>query len=450
LWQQPEFAEISYDPYTYRIHTGAKAQKWFSFSRMHQGGLYQQVTGVKPGALLEFTAWMQAWMCYDPNKTGACQDGRVSNYPGEIHLKIGIDPTGGTVPTSTQIVWSEEQNVFDKWISFTVRAVALNNTVTVFTHARPAWDWARINNDVYLDDANLVIVTPPLLARFSSIQPAQPELGQTTQVNVTADQSLSNAAMTITDPSPASVTLTQSTLAGNGPFTWTWLLTPTIPGVYTLAFSADTLAAPITTTLYAIAAAHIAAQPATAWLSQTVNVQVSAYRIYYRSDLTVTDPTGNAIIPSYDGITNEAGRYTRSWSFASTTPGQHLVAYTANLIETPVTASVTIVSMLGADAFPPAPPLDKPVTIQAWAYYPYDLSLELTGPGGTVSPIYLGRADGTPLVWRWVFTPAIAGTYTYTLTAPVLDAPASGVIFAGGYAVYLPVVLVRPGFHARQ
>jgi nucleoid-associated protein YgaU len=38
--------------------------------------------------------------------------------------------------------------------------------VTVFTHSRPEWGWARVENDVYLDDASLVVVQPgPAVAR---------------------------------------------------------------------------------------------------------------------------------------------------------------------------------------------------------------------------------------------------------------------------------------------
>jgi LysM repeat protein len=49
--------------------------------------------------------------------------------------------------------------------------VAKNDTVTVFTHSRPDWSWARLNNDVYLDDASLAVVnTAPVY------QPVSPEV----------------------------------------------------------------------------------------------------------------------------------------------------------------------------------------------------------------------------------------------------------------------------------
>jgi len=71
---------------------------------------------------------------------------------------VGIDPLGDTDPLTTSIVWSSEQPAWDKWVQFQVETMAISDTVTVFTHSRPEWDWARSNNDVYLDDASLVIV----------------------------------------------------------------------------------------------------------------------------------------------------------------------------------------------------------------------------------------------------------------------------------------------------
>jgi len=43
-------------------------------------------------------------------------------------------------------------------------------------------------------------------------------------------------------------------------------------------------------------------------------------------------------------------------------------------------------------------------------------------------------------VWTWIGTPIITGTHVYTFTADGLDVPARGLVFAGGNAVYLPVI----------
>ena len=153
-WMRPEF-RTNVD-FANRIHGGLRSQKYFSYGRMHEAGLLQQVYGIPPGARVRFSIWIQAWMCFDSAKCG--KTGELSDQPSDMHLRVGIDPLGDTDPLTTSVVWSAEQPAWDKWVQFQVETVAISDTVTVFTHSRPEWDWARSNNDVYLDDASLVIV----------------------------------------------------------------------------------------------------------------------------------------------------------------------------------------------------------------------------------------------------------------------------------------------------
>jgi LysM repeat protein len=69
------------------------------------------------------------------------------------------DPFGGTDPFSSNVVWSPEREAFDQWVEFAVQAKAQGDAVTVFTHSRAEFDWARQSNDVYVDDASLVAVS---------------------------------------------------------------------------------------------------------------------------------------------------------------------------------------------------------------------------------------------------------------------------------------------------
>jgi len=153
-WMRPEF-RTNVD-FANRIHGGVRSQKYFSYGRMHEAGLTQQVRGIPPGARVRFSIWVQAWMCSDPAVCG--KSGERSDAPADMHLRVGIDPLGGTDPFTTTVVWSAEQPAWDKFVLFQVETVAISDTVTVFTHSRPEWEWARKNNDVYLDDASLVIV----------------------------------------------------------------------------------------------------------------------------------------------------------------------------------------------------------------------------------------------------------------------------------------------------
>jgi hypothetical protein len=86
------------------------------------------------------------------------QNGSRSDEPAEMHLRVGIDPYGGTDPFSANVIWSPEKPAFDHWVQFSVQAQAKGSAVTVFTHSRAEWDYTRVNNDVYLDDASLIVV----------------------------------------------------------------------------------------------------------------------------------------------------------------------------------------------------------------------------------------------------------------------------------------------------
>ena len=152
-WMHPEFRDISAATFPQKVHGGSYAQRYFSYGRMHEAGLYQQVANVTPGSTLSFSVYMRAWMCYDITECGS--GGSHSDAPADMHLRVGIDPTGGTDPLSSNIVWSAEAPAWDTWVRFQVQAVAQSSTVTVFTHSRAEWDWARLNNEVYIDDARL-------------------------------------------------------------------------------------------------------------------------------------------------------------------------------------------------------------------------------------------------------------------------------------------------------
>ena len=153
FWMRPEFRDNT--SFANRIHSGVRSQKYFSYGRMHEAGLMQQVHGIPPGARVRFSIWTLAWMCADPD---ACKGGTRSDAPADMHLRVGMDPLGGTDSFTPTVVWSAEKPAWDTWVEFQVETTALSDTVTVYTHSRAEWPWARLNNDIYLDDAGLVIV----------------------------------------------------------------------------------------------------------------------------------------------------------------------------------------------------------------------------------------------------------------------------------------------------
>ncbi len=146
-----------------RIRSGENSQKYYTFWSVHQGGVYQVVEGIRPGQALRFSIYMHAWSATKLN--GAEPNPHFSFGQTGMHMKIGIDPTGGTDPWSKDVVWSSEKDVYDKFERYEVQAVARSNKVTVFTHTRP--ENPMEHNDVYLDDADLAVVgggySPPVI-----------------------------------------------------------------------------------------------------------------------------------------------------------------------------------------------------------------------------------------------------------------------------------------------
>lgn len=146
-FHRPEYRDAAF--YVNRIHTGNSAQKMFTFWSIHEAGMYQRVTNVRAGQLLEFSAYIQAWSTDVPG-------GAVSHGQQTMTLKVGIDPFGGTDAFSPNVVWSAPGDSYDVFTRFSVQATAAGNAVTVFTSSRPIYPLIHV--DVYTDDAALVVV----------------------------------------------------------------------------------------------------------------------------------------------------------------------------------------------------------------------------------------------------------------------------------------------------
>lgn len=141
------------------------------------GGIYQQIPNVMPGA----TYWANViWLVYHP----------AGKLDGTVGRRIGIDPTGGTDPTSSAIVWSSEiWNKFDSCPykicrELQVQATAQNTTITVFIRIASTWKNRRDEfsfvptqffsepESFWIDDVGLIPVGDTLLALATS----QPEV----------------------------------------------------------------------------------------------------------------------------------------------------------------------------------------------------------------------------------------------------------------------------------
>ena len=133
------------------VRSGNSAQMIRSHHSTHTGGLYQQVQ-VPPGSEVTFSIWRHIWSSsYDTKGE--------STDPGKVYTWIGIDPTGGTDPSSSDIVWTRLDERYDAWWQLVVTATAQGPTVTLFT--KQSQEWPVKNNYVFWDDARLLVRPVP-------------------------------------------------------------------------------------------------------------------------------------------------------------------------------------------------------------------------------------------------------------------------------------------------
>jgi hypothetical protein len=96
--------------------SGSHAQRWWTSWYTHDAGIRQTVA-VNSGTSYTLTAWtfrLNPW-----------------NDGSEV-TRIGIDPYGGTDPTSANVVWSSTANASNTWVQQSVTTTAQSSTITVF------------------------------------------------------------------------------------------------------------------------------------------------------------------------------------------------------------------------------------------------------------------------------------------------------------------------------
>jgi LysM repeat protein len=163
------------DPRVPPRSVSGNAQKWGASYYVYIAGIYQQVSGLTPGARLNFSAFTQAFNCSDDRDCfGPADRYGLSFEAGENSLRLGIDPTGGTNPFSSNIVWSAPANPLDAYLQQSVEAVAQSDKATVFVWSAPQYPEKHL--ETYVDNASLVVTGqgPAPTATTQGAQPTQP------------------------------------------------------------------------------------------------------------------------------------------------------------------------------------------------------------------------------------------------------------------------------------
>lgn len=238
-----------------RIKDGNRGLKFFTFYRIHDAGVYQRVEGITPGTRLRGTGYAHAWSSSQDN--ARISDGagegpffvRARDYDKVDNVRnftftIGIDPTGGTDPWASTVVWGEGAHIYNGHAQVPpVEAVAQGTAVTFFARSVVLWPFKHC--DAYMDAMELVVVDG------GALPPEEPPVVEPPApltVSITPEAAIQGEPFEITasgGPSPDQTTLQ---ITGGEVF-WgkttrtatstTWRTVAVTPGTYSAQVSAQ-------------------------------------------------------------------------------------------------------------------------------------------------------------------------------------------------------------------
>ena len=138
-----------------RIFSGNQSLKMFTFYRIHEAGIYQQVTGILPGKTYKAYYQCHAWSSIEDDPFHSSVEGEGWK---NFLFQVGIDPTGGTDPWSNQVIWNGGRRIYDVFSLDppNLEVTAEAESMTVFLRSSVLWPFKHC--DAYMDDAVLELV----------------------------------------------------------------------------------------------------------------------------------------------------------------------------------------------------------------------------------------------------------------------------------------------------
>lgn len=160
LLRRPEYKPAERAIAANRVHSGDRAQQWFSMWGTMQAGVYQTVTGIIPGSTCVAGAYVQSWTTASSTKftSDSANVDQRENMQWLIRIAQGnnilrFDGRGGNL-VSRNFIFDH----YDSYVPFTYSFVATEPTVTVGFETIVLYPVQ--NNNAYIDDAWLEC-TPP-------------------------------------------------------------------------------------------------------------------------------------------------------------------------------------------------------------------------------------------------------------------------------------------------
>lgn len=152
----PEFRVMTVEIAADRVRSHPTSASFFNFWSLNRSaGLYQLVSGIRPGTRLRFSFWANLLTTNSSELPLSS-----SRQPGGLQVRACIQTLGRVVlrpdvndPTTVCGPWIRP---YDTWGEAAVEAVAAAETIAVVIDATA--EYPVKHNDVYVDDASLVVV----------------------------------------------------------------------------------------------------------------------------------------------------------------------------------------------------------------------------------------------------------------------------------------------------
>lgn len=148
-WMSSVQFALSFGGIDYHIEGNRAQNMWSSYQ--FDAGIYQQISGVTPGQGYGFDIPMVTYW----------RGPGYRDSDGKMVKQVGIDPTGGTDPTSSNIIWSNPNDNDKAWVYMDVAATAQASTITVFARVQAGDNQSGNHTDldmVYFDAAHVAPV----------------------------------------------------------------------------------------------------------------------------------------------------------------------------------------------------------------------------------------------------------------------------------------------------
>ena len=152
----PEFSMMTVEMAADRVRSYPTGARFFTFWALNRSmGLYQVVRNIQPGSRLRFSIWGNV-LTTDSDILPLSS----SRLPGGLQVRACIHANGtfALQPNfaDSDIVCGGWIRPYDRWEEATVEAVAKSDTVTVIVDSTA--EYPVKHNDVYVDDASLVVI----------------------------------------------------------------------------------------------------------------------------------------------------------------------------------------------------------------------------------------------------------------------------------------------------